>query len=128
MNAWPTTVLPFSLCKAFSHTRAFGIVGNEYKNGESQRTRLTLTSRKSWRISNRLSPSALQTLREFWDARKGSQEPFWFYDVWETYPKFSYDATGFQTTGRYTVRFEGAWSQTVGIGRSETEISLIELA
>ena len=40
----------------------------------------------------------------------------------------SMDPTGIATTGRYTVRFDGEWSQTVGLGRSDVSIELIELA
>jgi len=58
----------------------------------------------------------------------GAAEPFFFYDVFETVPKFSYDQTGSSPYGRYVVRFDGPWEQTVGIGRSEVAIALIELA
>ena len=47
----------------------------------------------------------LAALRTFYDARNGAHEPFYFYDPYETNPKFSYDPTGAAVTGRYTVRF-----------------------
>jgi hypothetical protein len=125
-NAAPTTVLPWSLCLAFAHTREFAVLDNEYKNGESQRGKLVETSLKSWPLAKRLTPTLLATLRAFFDARKGSTEPFFFYDPWDS--GFTYDATGVQTLGRYTVRFEGTWNQTVGIGRADVDISLVELA
>ncbi len=127
-NAAPAAVLPWSLFKAFSHAREFAVIDNEYKNGESQRSRLAETSRKSWRISKRLTAAELQALRDFYDSRKGPTEPFYFYDPWDTSPQFSYDPTGEETFGRYTVRFEGNWNQSVDLGRVETEISLVELA
>lgn len=127
-NAAPTTVMPWSLCKAFIHAREYAVLENEYRNGESQRSKLVETSRKIWRLGKRLTPSALATLRAFYDARKGPQEPFYFYDPWDADPKFSYDPTGEMITGRYTVRFEGEWQQTVGMGRADVEISLVQLA
>jgi hypothetical protein len=127
-NAAPSTVLPNSLCRAFSHARAYPIVENEYRNGESQRSALASTSRKKWTLSKRLTPTQLASLRDFYDARNGTHEPFYFYDPYETSPKFSYDPTGAAVTGRYIVRFNSDWSQSVGPGRSDVEIELIELA
>jgi len=127
-NAAPQTVLPWSLSKAFGHSREYAVVDNEYRNGESQRGRLTVTSRKRWTIAKRLTPAQLEQFREFFEARKGPQEPFYFYDPWDTSPKFSYDPTGNSPVGRYTVRFDCSWSQIVGMGRADVEISLVELA
>jgi phage-related protein len=127
-NAAPATVLPQSLCRAFTHERAYPLIENEYKNGESQRSVLATNSRKRWRLTKRLTPAALQALRTFYDARNGTTEPFYFYDPYDTNPKFSYDPTGQVTTGRYTVRFNSDWQQSSGPGRSDVEIELLELA
>jgi hypothetical protein len=45
-NAVPTTVLPNSLSRAFTHTREYPVIDNEYRNGESQRSAQAATSRK----------------------------------------------------------------------------------
>ena len=128
-NAAPVTVLPQSLCRAFAHERAYPFIENEYKNGESQRSVLATTnSRKQWRLAKRLAPTALLTLRNFFDARKGATEPFYFYDPYETVPKFSYDPAGVVTVGRYTVIFRGDWQQSCGPGRSDVQIELMEIA
>ncbi len=127
-NAAPTTVLPHSLCAAFSHSREYAVAENEYRNGESQRAVLVATSRKSWTQSRRLAPAELAILRAFYLARKGPTEAFFFYDVHDTSPKFSYDPTGIKADGRYVVRFAGAWEQSVGLGRADVGISLVELA
>ena len=127
-NAAPTTVLPHSLCKAFSHAREYAVVDNQYRNGESQRAVLVATSRKSWTQSRRLTPAELAILRAFYLARKGPTEAFFFYDVHDTSPKFSYDPTGQMAQGRYIVRFAGAWEQTAGMGRADVGLSLLELA
>jgi hypothetical protein len=127
-NAAPSTVMPWSLCKAFVRSMEFPVLDNEYKNGESQRSRLADTSRKTWKLSMRLTPTLLGQLRDFWDARNGPHQPFYFYDPFETSPEFSYDPTGTSLYGRYPVRFDGAWSQTVGLARIDVEISLVQLA
>jgi len=127
-NAAPSTVLPWSLSRAFVRSQDYPVVENEYAGGESQRSVLASTSRKRWRLAKRLPSAQLQTLRDFYEARKGPQEPFYFYDPWDTNPKFSYDPTGQATQGRYTVRFEGPWEQSAGIGLIEVSVELVELA
>ena len=127
-NAVPVTVLPQSLCKAFAHERGYPVLQNEYANGECQRSVLATNSRKRWRVTKRLTSVALQTLRDFYDARNGPTEPIYFYEPNETSPRFTYDQTGQAATGRYIVRFDGAWSQSVEPGRTEVEIALVELA
>lgn len=126
--AAPVMVLPPSLSRAFVHSREYLVQVNEYQNGESQRGRLADTSRKRWRLGKQLPPAQLAVLRDFYDARSGPQEPFYFYDPYETSPPFSHDPAGVATQGRYPVRFEGAWSQSSGPARSECEIELVEVA
>jgi hypothetical protein len=93
-NAAPVTVLPLSPCKSFVHERAYPLIENEYKNGESQRSVQATNSRRRWRQAKRLTPAALVAVRNFFDARNGSTESFYFYDPYDTNPKFSYDPTG----------------------------------
>jgi hypothetical protein len=127
-NAAPATVLPLSLSVSFAHERAYPLIEIEYKNGESQRSVQATASRKRWRLTKRLAATALQSLRDFYDARHGTSEPFYFYDPYETVPRFSYDPTGAAIAGRYVVRFNSDWSQSVGLGRSDVQLELIELA
>lgn len=127
-NAAPSTVLPLSLSRAFVHSREHAVLANDYPNGQSQRSVFTTFSRKRWKLTKRPTPAQLSALRDFYDARKGGLEPFYFHDPWDTSPKFSYDPTGVATTGRYTVRFEGTWEQSVDLGRTEVSIELVELA
>jgi hypothetical protein len=127
-NAAPLTVLPASLSRAFVHEREYPVLDNEYRNGESQRSVQATNSRKRWRLLKRLTPSQLVTLRDFYDARRGSTEPFYFYDPYETNPKFSHDPTGQVVAGRYTVRFAGAWEQSTSLSRIDLSLELIELA
>ena len=128
LNAAPSSVLPWSLCVSFGRSQSFTVLINVYRNGESQRSRLVDTSRKVWKTSRRLTPSQLLEFQNFYDACKGPLTPFYFYDPWETTPKFSYDPTGVSVYGRYPVRFEGPWEQSVGLARADVEITLVQLA
>jgi len=127
-NAAPSTVLPWSLSTAFVRSQEYPVLDNEYAGGESQRSVLASTSRKRWRLAKRLAPTELVALRDFYEARKGPQEPFYFYDPWDASPKFSYDPTGQATPGRYAVRFEGGWEQNVNVGLGEVSLGLVEVA
>ena len=127
-NAAPSMVLPWSLSRAFVRSQEYPILDNEYAGGESQRSVLASTSRKRWRLAKRLAPTELVALRDFYEARKGPQEPFYFYDPWDASPKFSYDPTGQATPGRYAVRFEGGWEQNVNVGLGEVSLGLVEVA
>ncbi|MBI4907309.1 MAG: DUF2460 domain-containing protein [Acidobacteria bacterium] len=127
-NAAPLTVMPSSLSRSFAHDRSYPVVESEYRNGESQRSVQAANSRKRWRLAKRLTSTQLTSLRDFYDARKGPTEPFYFYDPYETNPKFSTDPTGQAIAGRYTVRFTSEWNQSVDLGRADVNIELIELA
>ena len=127
-NATPLTVLPANLSRAFVHEREYPVLDNEYRNGESQRKAQANNSRKRWRLAKRLARAQLETLRDFFDARKGPTEPFYFYDPYETSPKFSHDPTGQAAAGRYTVRFAGGWNQSLSLGRADVSLELVELA
>ncbi|MFN3327013.1 MAG: hypothetical protein ACK5AZ_26260 [Bryobacteraceae bacterium] len=127
-NAAPLTVLPASLSRAFVHEREYPVLDNEYRNGESQRSVLATNSRKRWRLAKRLIPTQLSSLRDFYDARWGPTEPFYFYDPYETNPKFSHDPTGQAVAGRYTVRFAVPWEQSTSLARTDLTLELIELA
>jgi hypothetical protein len=126
-NAAPLTVMPESLSRAFVREREYPVLDNEYRQGESQRSVQASNSRKRWRLAKRLAPVALAALRDFYDARRGSTEPFYFYDPYETTPKFTHDPTGQATAGRYTVRFANPWSESITLGRADLAIELIEL-
>jgi phage-related protein len=127
-NAAPLTVLPASLSRAFVHQREYPVLDNEYRNGESQRSVQATNSRKRWRLAKRLTPAQLAVFRDFYDARKGPTEPFYFYDPYEANPKFSCNSTSQAVAGRYTVRFAGAWEQSTSLTRTDLTLELTELA
>lgn len=127
-NAAPLTVMPTSLSRAFVHQREYPVLDNEYRNGESHRSVQASNSRKRWRLTKRLAPAALAAIRDFYNARRGPTEPFYFYDPYEASPKFTHDPTGQATAGRYTVRFANPLSESIMLGRADLAIELIELA
>ena len=127
-NAAPSTVLPLSLSRSFAPSREYALIENEYKDGTSQRSLQATTSRKRWKLTKRLTPTQLSALRTFYFARNGPLDEFYFYDPYETSPKFSYDPTGAATAGRYTVRFDGPWQQLVTFSRADADLALAQLA
>jgi hypothetical protein len=119
-------VLPFSLCSAFAHTREWAADINVYANGETQRYAVPDTSRKRWRLGKRLNAEDMATLRDFWLAHRHAE--FFFYDVFETDPKFSYDPDGLDEAGRYAVRFEGNFDYTVDFPLNSVSLELVQVS
>ena len=117
----PTAVFPASLSVAFTEAQTWPARANEYHDGATQRTAMLTKVRRSWKLTKRLSPSALSTLLAFWQAQGAGA--FWFYNPSET---LVYDPTGVAATGRYRVRFEGPWSQTIGLARGDVPVQLVE--
>lgn len=132
-NAVATTVLPWNTARGFVREREWLLDENEYVgDGGSQRRDRVATSRKSWRLTQRLTATALAELRTFWEARNGELEAFLFYDVMERRQEGLtplYDETGVATgAGKYAVRFaEGVWEQDVELGRSGLGLVLQEV-
>ena len=119
-------MLPQALCSAFTHSREYVVLDNEYANGESQRSLVTGSSRKSWQLSEKLTATLLTALLAFYVARNGPLEAFYFYDPFD--PGSVYDPTFAATTGRYVVHFVGTLTYVLGIPRAEASLSLTELA
>ena len=70
----------------------------------------------------------LATFRSFfWDA-SGAMVPVYYYDPFETDPLFSWDETGEATDGRYIVRIDGDWQQTIDMVLGNFPLTLIEIA
>jgi hypothetical protein len=124
----PTTVLPASLSRSFARAQELATHENNYADGTSYREKLVETPRRRWRLVKRLTPAQLQELRDFYLARKGPTEPFYFYDPYEINPRFAHDPTGTSLYGRYTVRFAGPWEQSTPFARADVAIELIEIA
>jgi hypothetical protein len=120
----PATVLPTGLALAFTETRTFRtLIVGPYADGRDQRRSEALTSRKAWALTRRLAYSDWLTLRNFYLARRGPAEEFYFY------PRpTDHDPAGQSVTGRYTVRFAGAFSGAYDLARFEAAFELIEVA
>jgi hypothetical protein len=73
-NAAPSTVLPQSFCRAFVHERVYAKIENEYRNGGVAAAVLATNSRMRCRLVKRLTPAALQALRNFYDAPNGAND------------------------------------------------------
>ena len=121
-NATPSGLMPYALCAAFSELREYVQLQAQYHDGTTDRSQLAQTSRRTFKLAQRLTAARAIALKAFWDGQQGGVVPFLFYNLAEG----AYDATGNSTLGRYTVVFRGNWSQTTGLLR--TDVPQIELA
>jgi hypothetical protein len=97
----------------------------QYHDSTTKRSQLAQTSRKTFRLAQRLPASRAAALKVFWDGQQGGVIPFFFYNLAEG----PYDATGTSTQGRYTVVFRDTWSQSTGMLRTDVpQIELVEVA
>ena len=102
--------MPYALCTAFSESREYAAAGSISRRNH-RRSQLVQTSRKMFKLAQRLTAARATALKAFWDGQEGGVVPFLFYNLAEG----AYDATGNSTPGRYTVVFRGNWSQTTGM-------------
>jgi hypothetical protein len=124
-NAFPSGMMPYGLCTAFSESRESAQLQAQYHDGTAERSQLAQTSRKAFKLALRLTAARAIALKAFWDGQQGGVIPFLFYNLAEG----TYDATGNSTQGRYTVVFRGNWSQTTGVLRTDVpQIELVEVA
>ena len=130
LNAVADGVMPKSLCTAFTEKRNWESQDNEYHDGSRQSKALVSTSRKAWNLKKRLTPTLLDALYAFWAGHQHTA--FYFYNPKEPasgqLPGSNFDVTGASTVGRYTVRFNSDWSESVGIARTDVSIDLLETA
>ena len=123
-------VLPKNLCKAYTRSHQWASRDNQYHDGSSHTMSLVTAGRRQWSLTRRLTPANMATLRAFWKAHP--TDAFYFYDPFEvavaTDPGTNWSAVGAPATGRYPVVFTNNWTDTAGIGRSETSFSLQEVA
>ena len=124
-NAAPSGVMPYALCSAFSELREYAQLQAQYHDGSVQRSQLAASSRRTFKVSQRLNATKAAALKTFWDGQQGGVVPFVFYNLIEG----TYDPTGNSVTGRYTVVFRSNWQQTTGLARTDVQnLELIEVA
>jgi hypothetical protein len=117
--------MPYALCTAFSESREYAQLQAQYHDGTTERSQLAGSSRRTFKLSQRLNATSAAALKAFWDGQQGGVVPFLFYNLAEG----AYDPTGNSTQGRYTVVFRGNWTQTTGLLRTDVpQIELIEVA
>jgi hypothetical protein len=123
----PTEVMPATLCAAFTEELRIESFQNTYQDGSSDRVALALHPRRFFRMTRKVKASEYTTLYTFYKAHLII--PFWFYNLVETVPKFTWDQTGQAPDGRYAVVFDGSWSDQVILGtRSQVSLGLREVA
>ena len=118
--------MPRHLCSAFQSGSSCVVLRSEYPNGDSQRRALVTTPQRTWRLAQRLTPSVWNDFLAFYNQVKNGVT-FYFYDSFETSPRFSHDPTGQATTGRYTVRFSSDLTLTARLARLEAAWELLEV-
>jgi hypothetical protein len=123
--AAPVDVLPAGFYTALQEELRVEAFVNRYPDGSSDRAALVLNPRHFFRITRRVTPASYTTLWTFFKAHLVA--PFYFYLPRETVPPFKPDPTGENPVGRYTVVWDGNWSDQVGVGRSEVSLGMREV-
>lgn len=129
----PNGVMPASLCTAFTELREFPPLQNQFHDGTIQRSQLAQTSRRTFRLSKRLSASQLSALYSFWLSQNGGLTPLVFYNPFDVAAGqqigSNYDPTGNNTQGRVIVVFRGNWAQSTDMARTNMQgLELVEVA
>ena len=125
-SAVPVGVMPWSLASQYTEELRLEALVNAYPDGSSERTALALNPRRFFKLAFPLRPAKFTEMWNFYRANYG--KPFWFYNLRETVPPFTYDPTGSNPVGRYAVVFDGAWSEEIQLGRSTASFNLREVA
>ena len=97
------------------------------------RSQLAQTSRRTFRLTKRLSASLLSALYSFWVSHNAGLTPFTFYNPFDVASGqqigSNYDSTGNNTQGRVTVVFRGNWAQVTDVARTNVQgLQLMEVA
>lgn len=121
----PSGVMPKQLCKSFQEELRLEALLNQYPDGSSDRLALALNPRRYFRMTQGLNGADWANMRQFYLNHQG--RPFYFYNLRETVPPWSYDPTGQNTIGRYTVVFDGQWSDTYNVARTDVALQLREV-
>jgi hypothetical protein len=121
----PTDVFPKMLSTAFSEEIRVESLVNNYPDGSSDRQPLVINPRKFFKLTTALTLKQWGVFRAFYFAHKSTA--FYFYYGRETVPPYTSDPTGQNTVGRYTVVFDGGYSDSIGLSRSAVSFGLREV-
>ena|ERR1017187_7325625 len=94
-NGIPIGVMPYTLCTAYVESREYVQLQAQYHDGTTERSLLAQTSRKTFKLAQRLTATRAIALKSFWDGQQGGVVPFLFYNLAEG----AYDPTGNSTQG-----------------------------
>lgn len=125
--ALPGLTMPNQLASAFEEVLMLDAALEEYADGRSTRRAMAFNSRRGFRLSRPLNDAELDDLRGFYFAYARYGHAFWFYNYRETIPPGSWDESGADPIGRYTVVWEGSWTETIGKARHTTDFVLREV-
>ncbi len=118
-------VMPAGLCSVFQEDLRLETLANAYPDGSSDRAALAINVRHFFRFTRKVTAAQYTALWNFYSAHL--TDAFYFYNLRETVPQWSWDPTGNQPAGRYVVVFDGSWSDTAMMGRSEASLGLREV-
>jgi len=124
-HATPTAVMPARLARAFQESLRLEANLNMYPDGSSDRLALAQNVRHYFAMTEGLTASDWVTLKNFFLQWQG--KAFYFYNLRETVPPFTWDPTGANPVGRYTVVFDGSWSDTYQAARTAVTLALREV-
>lgn len=118
-------VMPAGLCSAFSEELRLENLVNTYQDGSSSRAALAVNVRRFFRMTRTVTGAQYNALWNWYHAHPC--DAFYFYNLRETVPPWTWDASGNQPVGRYLVVFDGSWSDTTKIGRCDASLGLREV-
>lgn len=124
--AAPTEVMPQLFASAFTEELAYEINLNAYFDGNSDRNPLSQNPRRRFKITRPLKAADWLSFFDFY--RRNAAKPFYFYVPRETIPPWTWDPTGLNPAGRYTVVFDSVWQETTGVARGTAAFNLREVA
>jgi len=119
-------VMPAGLCSVFEEELRLETIVNAYPDGNSDRAALAINVRHFFRMTRVVTGAQYTALWNFYHAHP--HDAFYFYNLRETVPPWTWDASGNQPDGRYLVTFDGSWSDITKMGRSEASLGLREVA
>jgi hypothetical protein len=91
------------------------LIDDGYTYGESTRVALTNNGRHRFNLARQLVPSQADLVEQFYRNTQFGQS-FYFYNLRETVPLGSWDASGQNPVGRYTVTWDGPMLRTTVLG------------
>jgi len=120
--AAPVDTFPTFLYNTFTVELRIEATVNAYPDGSTDRAALAINPRHFFKLAFALTPMQWFTLRNFYAAHQGT--PFYFYNLLESLP----GPPPGDPVGRYTVVFDGPWSEELRVGRSGVSLALREVA